>query len=122
MNKSQTASVSDYKKDPYSKGHPCKTICCRNDLRPRRPRPGGCYDTKVRGEQHIRPELALRSVLSVEQPLVNPRMLMSGDFHAHESDSATKLHIGVLKLMTHYCHMPFIITVWYKLEKRCRGA
>ncbi|KAL3967401.1 Rho GTPase-activating protein 20 [Sarotherodon galilaeus] len=38
---------NNYKKDPYSKGHPCKTICCRNDLRPRRPRPGGCYDTKV---------------------------------------------------------------------------
>uniref|UniRef100_A0A8C3AZ81 Phospholipase B-like n=1 Tax=Cyclopterus lumpus TaxID=8103 RepID=A0A8C3AZ81_CYCLU len=34
-------------RDPYSKGHPCKTICCRNDLRPRRPQPGGCYDTKV---------------------------------------------------------------------------
>ncbi|XP_045924422.1 phospholipase B-like 1 isoform X1 [Micropterus dolomieu] len=38
---------NNYKKDPYSKGHPCKTICCRNDLRPRRPHPGGCYDTKV---------------------------------------------------------------------------
>uniref|UniRef100_A0A667XKH5 Phospholipase B-like n=2 Tax=Myripristis murdjan TaxID=586833 RepID=A0A667XKH5_9TELE len=38
---------NNYKRDPYSKGHPCKTICCRNDLRPRRPRPGGCYDTKV---------------------------------------------------------------------------
>ncbi|KAI4796679.1 hypothetical protein KUCAC02_026822 [Chaenocephalus aceratus] len=37
---------NNYKRDPYSKGHPCKTICCRNDLRPRRPRPGGCYDTK----------------------------------------------------------------------------
>ncbi|XP_061912178.1 phospholipase B-like 1 isoform X2 [Entelurus aequoreus] len=37
----------DYRRDPYAKGHPCKTICCRNDLRPRRPRPGGCYDTKV---------------------------------------------------------------------------
>lgn len=49
MTKSQTGSISDYKRDPYSKGHPCKTICCRNDLRPRRPRPGGCYDTKVRG-------------------------------------------------------------------------
>lgn len=46
---SQPDSVSDYKRDPYSKGHPCKTICCRNDLRPRRPRPGGCYDSKVRG-------------------------------------------------------------------------
>ncbi|XP_058477316.1 phospholipase B-like 1 [Solea solea] len=38
---------NNYKRDPYSKGHPCKTICCRDDLRPRRPRPGGCYDTKV---------------------------------------------------------------------------
>ncbi|XP_015237849.1 PREDICTED: phospholipase B-like 1 [Cyprinodon variegatus] len=38
---------NNYKRDPYAKGHPCKTICCRNDLRPRRPRPGGCYDTKV---------------------------------------------------------------------------
>ncbi|KAF3853292.1 hypothetical protein F7725_013980 [Dissostichus mawsoni] len=38
---------NNYKRDPYSKGHPCKTICCRNDLRPRRPRPGGCYDTKM---------------------------------------------------------------------------
>ncbi|KAM4714944.1 phospholipase B-like 1 [Anableps anableps] len=38
---------NNYKRDPYTKGHPCKTICCRNDLRPRRPRPGGCYDTKV---------------------------------------------------------------------------
>ncbi|KAM7382004.1 hypothetical protein PAMA_012734 [Pampus argenteus] len=38
---------NNYRRDPYSKGHPCKTICCRNDLRPRRPQPGGCYDTKV---------------------------------------------------------------------------
>ncbi|XP_069578281.1 phospholipase B-like 1 [Brachyistius frenatus] len=38
---------NNYRRDPYSKGHPCKTICCRNDLRPRRPRPAGCYDTKV---------------------------------------------------------------------------
>uniref|UniRef100_A0A8D0DI50 Phospholipase B-like n=1 Tax=Sander lucioperca TaxID=283035 RepID=A0A8D0DI50_SANLU len=38
---------NNYKRDPYSKGHPCKTICCRNDLRLRRPHPGGCYDTKV---------------------------------------------------------------------------
>ncbi|XP_068162191.1 phospholipase B-like 1 [Antennarius striatus] len=38
---------NNYRRDPYSKGHPCKTICCRNDLRPRRPRPGGCYDSKV---------------------------------------------------------------------------
>lgn len=37
----------DYRKDPYSKKHPCKSICCRNDLRLRRPHPGGCYDTKV---------------------------------------------------------------------------
>uniref|UniRef100_A0A3Q2R3Z7 Phospholipase B-like n=1 Tax=Fundulus heteroclitus TaxID=8078 RepID=A0A3Q2R3Z7_FUNHE len=38
---------NNYRRDPYSKGHPCKTICCRNDLRTRRPRPAGCYDTKV---------------------------------------------------------------------------
>uniref|UniRef100_A0AAQ6IM55 Phospholipase B-like n=1 Tax=Anabas testudineus TaxID=64144 RepID=A0AAQ6IM55_ANATE len=43
---------NNYKRDPYSKGHPCKTICCRNDLRPRRAHPGGCYDTKVRGDLH----------------------------------------------------------------------
>ncbi|XP_020500493.2 phospholipase B-like 1 [Labrus bergylta] len=42
---------NNYKRDPYSKGHPCKTLCCRNDLRPRRPRPGGCYDTKVTNYQ-----------------------------------------------------------------------
>uniref|UniRef100_A0A3Q1BZE7 Phospholipase B-like n=1 Tax=Amphiprion ocellaris TaxID=80972 RepID=A0A3Q1BZE7_AMPOC len=38
---------NDYQKDPYSKGDPCKTICCRNDLRDEKPSPGGCYDTKV---------------------------------------------------------------------------
>ncbi|XP_026021405.1 phospholipase B-like 1 [Astatotilapia calliptera] len=38
---------NDYKKDPYSKGDPCKSICCRNDLQSERPSPGGCYDTKV---------------------------------------------------------------------------
>ncbi|KAG7491526.1 hypothetical protein MATL_G00004490 [Megalops atlanticus] len=38
---------NNYKKDPYAKGHPCKTICCRNDLRRKGPRPGGCYDTKT---------------------------------------------------------------------------
>ncbi|KAM4634899.1 phospholipase B-like 1 [Polymixia lowei] len=38
---------NNYKKDPYSKGDPCKSICCRNDLRASRPTPGGCYDTKV---------------------------------------------------------------------------
>ncbi|ROL51685.1 Phospholipase B-like 1 [Anabarilius grahami] len=38
---------NDYRKDPYSKKHPCKSICCRNDLRLRQPHPGGCYDTKV---------------------------------------------------------------------------
>lgn len=37
----------DYKKDPYSKGDPCNTICCREDLNPLSPSPGGCYDTKV---------------------------------------------------------------------------
>nr|XP_057905284.1 phospholipase B-like 1 [Doryrhamphus excisus] len=38
---------NDYKKDPYSKGDPCKSICCRNDLKTEKPSPGGCYDTKV---------------------------------------------------------------------------
>lgn len=38
---------NDYMKDPYSKGDPCKTICCRGDLRRRNPVPDGCYDTKV---------------------------------------------------------------------------
>uniref|UniRef100_A0A665WAU5 Phospholipase B-like n=1 Tax=Echeneis naucrates TaxID=173247 RepID=A0A665WAU5_ECHNA len=38
---------NDYRKDPYSKGDPCKSICCRNDLRSEEPSPGGCYDTKV---------------------------------------------------------------------------
>uniref|UniRef100_A0A7N8XZN9 Phospholipase B-like n=1 Tax=Mastacembelus armatus TaxID=205130 RepID=A0A7N8XZN9_9TELE len=36
-----------YKKDPYSKGDPCKSICCRNDLESKGPTPDGCYDTKV---------------------------------------------------------------------------
>ncbi|XP_041938702.1 phospholipase B-like 1 [Alosa sapidissima] len=43
---------NNYKKDPYAKGHPCKTICCRNDLRIRRPHPTGCYDTKVTDYLH----------------------------------------------------------------------
>ncbi|XP_057717076.1 phospholipase B-like 1 [Corythoichthys intestinalis] len=38
---------NDYKKDPYSKGDPCKSICCRNDLKTEGAKPGGCYDTKV---------------------------------------------------------------------------
>ncbi|XP_077414260.1 phospholipase B-like 1 [Vanacampus margaritifer] len=38
---------NDYKKDPYSKGNPCKSICCRNDLKTEEPTPAGCYDTKV---------------------------------------------------------------------------
>ncbi|XP_063078392.1 phospholipase B-like 1 [Engraulis encrasicolus] len=38
---------NDYKNDPYSQGNPCKTICCRNDLKEEKPSPGGCYDTKV---------------------------------------------------------------------------
>ncbi|XP_059893075.1 phospholipase B-like 1 isoform X1 [Gadus macrocephalus] len=38
---------NNYKRDPYTRGHPCKTICCRDDLKLRRARPGGCYDTKV---------------------------------------------------------------------------
>ncbi|KAF6720057.1 Phospholipase B-like 1 [Oryzias melastigma] len=38
---------NDYKKDPYSKGDPCKSICCRNDLKSQKPSPNGCYDSKV---------------------------------------------------------------------------
>ncbi|XP_068192495.1 phospholipase B-like 1 [Antennarius striatus] len=38
---------NDYKNDPYSKGDPCKTICCRGDLKAENPSPEGCYDTKV---------------------------------------------------------------------------
>ncbi|CAF90435.1 unnamed protein product, partial [Tetraodon nigroviridis] len=38
---------NDYKADPYSKGDPCKSICCRGDLRAETPLPSGCYDTKV---------------------------------------------------------------------------
>uniref|UniRef100_A0A8C9PN83 Phospholipase B-like n=1 Tax=Spermophilus dauricus TaxID=99837 RepID=A0A8C9PN83_SPEDA len=38
---------NNYKKDPYSKGDPCNTICCREDLNSVNPSPGGCYDTKV---------------------------------------------------------------------------
>uniref|UniRef100_A0A8C9T9I2 Phospholipase B-like n=1 Tax=Scleropages formosus TaxID=113540 RepID=A0A8C9T9I2_SCLFO len=38
---------NNYKNDPYSKGSPCKTICCRNDLLTVNAKPGGCYDTKV---------------------------------------------------------------------------
>ncbi|KAK2864932.1 hypothetical protein Q7C36_004086 [Tachysurus vachellii] len=38
---------NDYKKDPYSKGDACKSICCRGDLRKSNPTPEGCYDTKV---------------------------------------------------------------------------
>ncbi|CAK6443646.1 unnamed protein product [Pipistrellus nathusii] len=38
---------NNYKKDPYSKGDPCNTICCREDLNSFQPSPGGCYDTKV---------------------------------------------------------------------------
>ena len=37
----------DYKEDPYSKGDPCNTICCREDLNSHNLSPGGCYDTKV---------------------------------------------------------------------------
>ncbi|KAG8006400.1 Phospholipase B-like 1 [Nibea albiflora] len=38
---------NDYKKDPYSEGNPCKSICCRGDLNEMNPSPSGCYDTKV---------------------------------------------------------------------------
>ncbi|KAJ8254352.1 hypothetical protein COCON_G00209640 [Conger conger] len=38
---------NNYKSDPYAEGDPCKTICCRNDLKAEKPSPGGCYDTKV---------------------------------------------------------------------------
>ncbi|XP_028636840.1 phospholipase B-like 1 [Grammomys surdaster] len=38
---------NNYKEDRYSKGDPCSTICCREDLNGASPSPGGCYDTKV---------------------------------------------------------------------------
>ncbi|XP_019600290.2 phospholipase B-like 1 [Rhinolophus sinicus] len=38
---------NNYKEDPYSKGDPCNTICCREDLNSLNPSPAGCYDTKV---------------------------------------------------------------------------
>ncbi|CAO2607007.1 Phospholipase B-like 1, partial [Lemmus lemmus] len=38
---------NNYKEEPYSKGDPCNTICCREDLNDASPSPGGCYDTKV---------------------------------------------------------------------------
>ncbi|XP_014689697.2 phospholipase B-like 1 [Equus asinus] len=38
---------NNYEKDPYSRGDPCNTICCREDLNSQNPSPGGCYDTKV---------------------------------------------------------------------------
>ncbi|XP_034367707.1 phospholipase B-like 1 [Arvicanthis niloticus] len=38
---------NNYKDDQYSKGDPCSTICCREDLNGASPSPGGCYDTKV---------------------------------------------------------------------------
>ncbi|XP_034046900.1 phospholipase B-like 1 [Thalassophryne amazonica] len=52
---------NDYKKDPYSKGDPCKTICCRNDLRPEKPSPDGCYDTKV-ADFHMASEFRAEAV------------------------------------------------------------
>lgn len=41
------SSFTDYKTDPYSEGDPCKSICCRADLRSQKASPSGCYDTKV---------------------------------------------------------------------------
>ncbi|KAM4815492.1 LOW QUALITY PROTEIN: phospholipase B-like 1 [Thomomys bottae] len=38
---------NNYQEEPYSKGDPCSTICCREDLSSPLPSPGGCYDTKV---------------------------------------------------------------------------
>lgn len=38
---------NDYKTDPYSEGDPCKSICCRADLKSQKASPSGCYDTKV---------------------------------------------------------------------------
>ncbi|XP_066530460.1 phospholipase B-like 1 [Hoplias malabaricus] len=38
---------NDYKHDPYSKGDPCNSICCRNDLLKDHASPDGCDDTKV---------------------------------------------------------------------------
>uniref|UniRef100_A0A8C9TRS7 Phospholipase B-like n=1 Tax=Scleropages formosus TaxID=113540 RepID=A0A8C9TRS7_SCLFO len=52
---------NNFKKDPYAKGNPCKTICCRNDLRNKRPQPGGCYDTKVT-DFHMAQQLASEAV------------------------------------------------------------
>uniref|UniRef100_A0A8B9K679 Phospholipase B-like n=1 Tax=Astyanax mexicanus TaxID=7994 RepID=A0A8B9K679_ASTMX len=54
---------NDCKNDPYSKRHPCKTICCRNDLRLRRPFPGGCFDTKVT-DYHMARKLVAEAVNS----------------------------------------------------------
>ena len=39
---------TDYKHDPFSEGNPCNAICCRGELRTKRPYVGGCIDTKVR--------------------------------------------------------------------------
>lgn len=41
------SSFTDYKTDPYSEGDPCKSICCRADLKSQNASPSGCYDTKV---------------------------------------------------------------------------
>ncbi|XP_058511746.1 phospholipase B-like 1 isoform X2 [Ochotona princeps] len=38
---------NNYESDPYSRGDPCRTICCRLDLTKTNPVPFGCYDTKV---------------------------------------------------------------------------
>ncbi|XP_038623883.1 phospholipase B-like 1 [Tachyglossus aculeatus] len=42
-----TMRYNNYQKDPYSRGNPCNTICCREDLNASAPVPGGCYDAKV---------------------------------------------------------------------------
>lgn len=52
---------NDYKNDPYSKGDPCKSICCRNDLKQKNPSPGGCYDTKVT-DYHMSEQLQAEAV------------------------------------------------------------
>ncbi|KAM6436702.1 phospholipase B-like 1 [Liasis olivaceus] len=38
---------NNYKKDPYARHNPCNTICCREDLKHKRPVPAGCYDSKI---------------------------------------------------------------------------
>ncbi|KTG34991.1 hypothetical protein cypCar_00005472 [Cyprinus carpio] len=52
---------SDYKSDPYSKGDPCNSICCRNDLQGHEASPDGCFDTKVT-DLHMAQKLVAEAV------------------------------------------------------------